>query len=237
MRSNSKRQSFSGVKIAVSVLDVDFRRLEEALKRIEKGKPDFFHLDIMDGHFVPNISFGPALVKTIRRITDLPLESHLMVSEPLKFIKPFAQAGSDLITVHCEAKQFQQALKEIKSYGLKAGIALNPETSLERIKNFLDKVDLVLVMSVHPGFGGQKLIKRTLPKLKNLRKIISPKWKCKIEIDGGINLDNAEGIISAGADILVVGAYISRTKNPAQTLTHLRKKLQSAGVGRIKIRG
>ena len=198
------------IKISPSILSADFSKLGKEIQDLEKAKADLIHIDVMDGHFVPNITIGPEVIKKLRRYTSLPFDVHLMIAPVDNFIKNFAEAGADIITIHPEAtNNLSESIKKIKSYGKKAGVSLNPETTIDKVLPVLNMIDLVLVMSVHPGFGGQKFIKETLDKVKILRKEIDiKKIKTEIEIDGGINFDNSKLAIAAGVDILVSGTTI-----------------------------
>ena len=200
----------SNVKISPSILSADFSKLGDEIQNLERAKADLIHIDVMDGHFVPNITIGPEVIKNLRKFTKLPFDVHLMISPVHKFIKNFAEAGADIITIHPEAtNDLEASIKEISSYNKKAGVSLNPGTDVKKVLPFLDKIDLVLIMSVNPGFGGQKFIKETLEKVKILRKEIdSKKLKTQIEIDGGINFENAKLAIDAGINILVSGTTI-----------------------------
>ena len=201
------------IKISPSILSADFSMLGDEIKNLEKAKADLIHIDVMDGHFVPNITIGPEVINKLRKYTSLPFDVHLMISPVHNFIKNFADAGADIITIHPEAtNDLENSIKKIKSYNKKVGISLNPETSLDKLNNVLDKIDLVLIMSVNPGFGGQKFIENTLNKIKELRlKIDQLKLKVEIEVDGGINFKNSKSIIKAGADILVSGTTIFKS--------------------------
>lgn len=210
------------IKLSPSILSADFSKLGEQIKLVEPYS-DYLHIDVMDGHFVPNITIGVPVVASIKKITKLPLDVHLMISEPEKFIESFANAGADLITVHAEVIKNAEIFDKIKSFGKQAGISLNPETSLRKIEKYLDKVDMVLVMSVNPGFSGQGFIDVT-EKIKELRKKMP---KLDIEIDGGINLQNAEKVIKAGANILVTGNAIFKAENPAETAKKFKELLDS----------
>ena len=180
------------------------------IQDLEKAKADLIHIDVMDGHFVPNITIGPEVINKLRKYTSLPFDVHLMISPVNNFIKSFAEAGADIITIHPEATDdLAGSIKKIKSYNKKAGVSLNPETSIEKVLPVLNLIDLVLVMSVNPGFGGQKFMPETLEKVKILRKEIdAKKLKVQIEIDGGINFENSKTAIQAGVDILVSGTTI-----------------------------
>ena len=198
------------IKISPSILSADFSKLGREIQDLEEAKADLIHIDVMDGHFVPNITIGPEVISKLRKYTSLPFDVHLMISPVHKFIKNFAEAGADIITVHPEATDdLVDTIKEIKSYNKKIGISLNPETPVEKVLPFLNSIDLVLIMSVNPGFGGQKFIEATLEKVKILRKEIDlKKLKVQIEIDGGINFNNAKIAKKAGVDILVSGTTI-----------------------------
>ena len=200
----------ASIKIAPSILSADFSKLGNEIQNLEKAEADLIHIDVMDGHFVPNITIGPGVIKKLRKYTSLPFDVHLMISPVHNFIKNFADAGADIITIHPEAtNDLVSSIKKIKSYNKKAGVSLNPETSLDKVMPVLNLIDLVLVMSVNPGFGGQKFIKEVLEKIKILRKEIdSKKLKTQIEIDGGINFENAKMAKEAGVDILVSGTTI-----------------------------
>ena len=200
----------TSIKISPSILSADFSKLGNEIKNLEKAEADLIHIDVMDGHFVPNITIGPGVIKKLRKYTSLPFDVHLMISPVHNFIKNFADAGADIITIHPEAtSDLVSSIKKIKSYNKKAGVSLNPETSLDKVMPVLNLIDLVLVMSVNPGFGGQKFIKESLEKIKILRKEIdSKKLKTQIEIDGGINFENAKMAKEAGVDILVSGTTI-----------------------------
>jgi len=198
------------VKISPSILSADFSKLGLEIQNLEKAKADYIHIDVMDGHFVPNITIGPEVINKLRKYTSLPFDVHLMISPVHNFIKNFADAGADIITIHPEATDdLTSSIKEIKSLNKKVGISLNPETSVNKVLPVLNTIDLVLVMSVNPGFGGQKFMKENLEKVKILRKEIdSNKLKTEIEIDGGINFENAKIAKEAGVDILVSGTTI-----------------------------
>ena len=198
------------IKISPSILSADFSKLGSEIQNLEKGGADFIHIDVMDGHFVPNITIGPDVISKLRKYTSLPFDVHLMISPVDNFIKKFSDAGADIITIHPEAtNNIKDSIKKIKSCNKKVGISLNPETTVNKVFPVLNMIDLVLVMSVNPGFGGQKFIEKTLEKVKILRKKIdSKKLKVQIEIDGGINFENAKMAKAAGIDILVSGTTI-----------------------------
>ena len=200
----------SNIKISPSILSADFSKLGSEIQDLEKAKADLIHIDVMDGHFVPNITIGPEVISKLRKYTSLPFDVHLMISPVDNFIKDFAEAGADIITIHPEAtNDLVNSIKKIKSYNKKVGISLNPETSVKEALTVLNLIDLVLIMSVNPGFGGQKFIKKTLEKVKILKKEIdSKKLKTQIEIDGGINFENAKIAKEAGVNIIVSGTTI-----------------------------
>ena len=203
------------IKISPSILSADFSKLGSEIQNLEKAKADLIHIDVMDGHFVPNITIGPEVISKLRKYTSLPFDVHLMISPVDNFIKNFAEAGADIITIHPEATDnLENSIKKIKSFKKKVGVSLNPETPVEKVLPVLKLIDLVLIMSVNPGFGGQKFIKETLEKVKILRKEIdSKKYITEIEIDGGINFKNAKMAKESGVDILVSGTTIFKENN------------------------
>jgi ribulose-phosphate 3-epimerase len=211
------------IQISPSILSADFSKLGSEIENLEKAGADLIHIDVMDGHFVPNITIGPDVINKLRKYTSLPFDVHLMIAPVNEFIKNFALAGADIITIHPEAtNDLAKTIEKIKSYNKKVGISLNPETPIDKVLPFLNLIDLVLVMSVNPGFGGQKFIKKTLEKVKLLRKEIdSKKLKVKIEIDGGINFENAKMAREAGVNILVSGTTIFKENNG-----NLKKNIQ-----------
>lgn len=198
------------IKIAPSLLSADFANLKEEIKKVEKGGADYLHLDVMDGMFVPNITFGAPVIKKLRKITELPFDVHLMIEKPERFIKDFVDAGANIITVHQEATtHLHRTIQEIKSYGVKAGVSLNPATSLETLEYVLEDLDLILIMTVNPGFGGQSFIKSMENKIKSLRKIIDERnLDIILQVDGGVKLSNAVEIHNYGVDLLVAGSDI-----------------------------
>ena len=216
------------VKISPSILSADFGKLGNEIQDLEKAGADFIHIDVMDGHFVPNITIGPDVINKLRKYTSLPFDVHLMISPVDDFIKNFAEAGADIITIHPEAtNDLISSIKKIKSYNKRAGVSLNPETSVDKALSVLNIIDLVLIMSVNPGFGGQKFIEKTLEKVKILRKEIdSKKLKTQIEIDGGINFENSNMAIAAGIDILVSGTTIFKENGG-----NLKKNIQLLKTG------
>jgi len=200
----------SSIKIAPSILSADFGQLGSEIKRLEKAGADMIHIDVMDGHFVPNLTVGPPVIKALRKYTKLPFDVHLMISPVHKYIKDYAEAGADIITIHPEATDnLQESIKHIKKFGKKVGVSLNPNTQIDIIEKLLVEINLVLIMSVHPGFAGQKFIPNVLDKIKELKKIKDKKnLNFDIEVDGGINFDNSKLVIEAGANILVSGTTI-----------------------------
>jgi ribulose-phosphate 3-epimerase len=211
-------------KLAPSILDVDFTCLERELRKIESGGVDLLHLDIMDGNFVPNISFGPKIVESIKRITSLPLEVHLMIEKPENHINSFINAGGDIIIVHYEtSKHLDRLIQTINDADVKSGIALNPATPLGVIEYLISKIDFLLLMTVNPGFGGQKFIPEMIDKIKKARKIIDNQKKpISLEVDGGINLDNISKVMKAGVEIIVIGQLISKSTNPEMTIKKIK---------------
>ena len=208
-------------------MSADFSRLGEEVRAVEAAGADVIHVDVMDGHFVPNITIGPVVVEGLKKITALPLDTHLMIEEPDRYIEAFAQAGSDWITVHSEVcKDLRQTIKRIRELKARPGVVINPETSLKVLDSVLEEIDLVLIMSVNPGFGGQGFIPSILDKIENLRKTIDRnQYSIEIEVDGGIKLDNIEGVAKAGGDIFVLGTGIFKTGNYRETIRQLRKRI------------
>ncbi|MBU1007335.1 MAG: ribulose-phosphate 3-epimerase [Candidatus Omnitrophica bacterium] len=230
------------ILIAPSILSADFAKLKEEIKKIEASGADLIHIDVMDGHFVPNVTIGPPVVKAIKKCSRLPLDVHLMIESPHKFIKEFSDAGSDIITIHAEAygsgpkgqnsdikkgsslavseideSRVKEVLNKIKALGRKCGLSLNPDTPF-CVKNVLSEIDMILIMSVHPGFGGQEFISGVIPKIKEARRF----YKGDIEVDGGINDENVRSVIDAGANIIVAGSYFFSAKDPKEAVRKLR---------------
>ena len=218
----------ANIKISPSILSADFSKLGNQIQDLEKAEADLIHIDVMDGHFVPNITIGPEVISKLRKYTILPFDVHLMISPVNNFIKSFAEAGADIITIHPEATDnLLDSIKKIKTYKKKVGVSLNPETSVDEVLPILNLIDVVLVMSVNPGFGGQKFIEKTLEKVKILRKEIDSKsFKTQIEIDGGINFETAKMAREAGADILVSGTTIFKENGG-----NLKKNIQLLRTG------
>ena len=218
----------SSIKISPSILSADFSKLGNEIKDLEKAGADLIHIDVMDGHFVPNITIGPEVIHKLRKYTSLPFDVHLMISPVNNFIKNFAEAGADIITIHPEATDnLISSIEKIKSYNKKVGISLNPETSVDEVLPVLNLIDLILVMSVNPGFEGQKFIENTLNKVKLLRQEIdNKKLNTQIEIDGGINFENSKKVIQAGVNILVSGTTIFKENGG-----NLKKNIQLLRTG------
>jgi len=203
------------IKISPSILSANFSQLGNEIKRLEDGGADMIHIDVMDGHFVPNLTIGPTVIKALRNYTKLPFDVHLMISPVHKYIKDYAEAGANIITIHPEATDnLQESIEHIKKFGKKVGVSLNPNTQIDIIEKLLVEINLVLIMSVHPGFAGQKFIPNVLNKIKELKKIKDEKnLNFDIEVDGGINFDNSKLVIEAGANILVSGTTIFKNNN------------------------
>lgn len=211
-------------KIAPSILSADFLRLGEEIKSAEEAGADMLHIDIMDGHFVPNITIGPSIVNAIKKVTILPLDVHLMIEEPDKYLRTFVEAGANILTVHYEATlHLHRTIQWIKDSGVKAGVSINPATPIWTLESIISEVDLILVMSVNPGFGGQEFIPHSIDKIKQLKKlIVEKKLNTLIEVDGGINLDNAEQVMDAGADIIVMGTAFFNSKDYGKVIKEFR---------------
>jgi ribulose-phosphate 3-epimerase len=203
------------IKISPSILSADFSELGNEIKRLEKGGADMIHVDVMDGHFVPNLTIGPPVIKALKKNSKIPFDVHLMISPVHKYIEDYSNAGADIITIHPEGTDdLKSSILKIKELNKKAGVSLNPETNIDVILNELDKIDLILIMSVNPGFGGQKFMPEVLTKIKQLKKIRDErKLDFDIEIDGGINFENSKKAIEAGANILVSGTTVFKSNN------------------------
>lgn len=213
------------IKLAPSILSADFARLLEDVKKVEKAGCEYLHIDVMDGHFVPNITLGPGIVKSLRKDVNMVFDAHLMIQNPDQYIKEFVDAGCDMIVVHQEAcAHLHRTIQNIKSYGIKAGVALNPATPVETIKHILEDVDMVLIMTVNPGFGGQSFIEGMLDKIKELKSLIDSKGlKVDIQVDGGIKPDNVEKVVKAGANVIVAGSAIFNSEDIPTTVELFRK--------------
>ncbi len=203
------------IQISPSILSADFSQLGNEIRRLEEGGADLIHVDVMDGHFVPNLTIGPPVIKNLRKYTKLPFDVHLMISPVHEYIKNYAEAGADIITIHPEAtKNLKESISLIKKFGKKVGVSLNPDTEIKTLIDEIEDIDLVLVMSVNPGFGGQKFMPEVLNKIRELRKLKDKdQYKFYIEVDGGINFSNSKIILEAGADILVSGTTIFKENN------------------------
>lgn len=214
--------------IAPSVLAADFSCLQKDFDMVNSSRADWFHVDVMDGRFVPNISFGMDIIKTMKKMASKPLDVHLMIVEPEKYIEAFRAAGADVITVHYEAcPHLHRTMQQIKATGAKAGVALNPHTPVSLLEDLIEDIDLVCLMSVNPGFGGQKFIYQTIPKIKKLKALIETRnANTLIEIDGGVGLQNAGVLIEAGADVLVAGSAVFHAENPVETIGRLKDILK-----------
>jgi ribulose-phosphate 3-epimerase len=217
-------------KISPSILSADFSRLGEEIKAVEKAGADYIHIDVMDGHFVPNISVGPFIVKTVRKLTNLPLDVHLMITDPDRYIDDFIDAGSNILTVHVEAAtHLHRTVTHIKERGIKAGVSLNPSTPLSSLDQILEYLDMVLIMSVNPGFGGQKFIDSIIPKIESMRAMIDKnKLETELNVDGGININNIEEIAAAGANVFVSGSGIYGTPNYKETISLMKDLIRKA---------
>lgn len=213
------------MKIAISLLGADFSRLASEVRRLEKGGCDLFHLDVMDGHFVSNITFGPVIVKAIDSLTDLPLDVHLMMEEPEKYLETFVDAGADYLALHIEVDAASpRVFRQIRDLGAKPGVVLNPTTPLSSLEEVIPEVDYVVVMTVNPGFGGQDFIREVLPKIADLKSMVDKAGReVEIEVDGGVNLDTAPLVVNAGATMLVCGSAIFHARDPARVIRDLKK--------------
>ena len=217
-------------RIAPSILSADFSRLGEEVKAVEACGVDLIHCDVMDGHFVPNITIGPMVIKALRRTTELPLDVHLMIEKPERYIKEFIEAGSNMLTIHIEATtHLQRHIQHIKEQGIKAGVSLNPSTPLDDLDFILSEVDFILIMTVNPGFGGQKFLRSMLPKIRRLREMIDQRHlSVDIEVDGGIGVDNIKDVAQAGAEIFVAGQAIFGSGDYRKTIQEMRERIKDS---------
>lgn len=215
------------MKISPSILSADFANLERDIRIVEEGGADYIHVDVMDGHFVPNITLGPNIVSAIRPVTKLPLDCHLMIENPEKYIEDFAKAGADIITVHAESTpHIHRAIQMIKNTGVRAGVVLNPGTPVAAVEYVLSECDMVLVMTVNPGFGGQSFIPETLKKIEKLKQLKEANhYHYEIEVDGGIVPETAKQCKQAGADVFVAGSYVYNAEDPQKQIQHLKEAL------------
>jgi ribulose-phosphate 3-epimerase len=214
-------------KIAPSILSADFSRLGDEVRAVERGGADVIHVDVMDGHFVPNITIGPLVVQGLKKLTSLPLDVHLMIENPEQYIEAFAQVGSDWITFHAEACSHpKRVIKKIRQLNVRPGVVLKPATPLKTLFPLLEDLDLVLIMSVNPGFGGQSFIPSTLKKIARLKKLIDEnRYPLEIEVDGGVKIENIREVSKAGGDVFVVGTGIFKTDNYGETIKNLREEI------------
>ncbi len=213
------------VRIAPSLLSADFSNLSQVVRRLEKGGIDLLHLDVMDGHFVPNITFGPLIVKAVDAVTELPLDVHLMIESPHRHIESFVEAGADYLSLHIEADEVSpQLLAQVREMGVRPGVALNPETPLSLLEDVLPEVDYILVMTVNPGYGGQSLMREVLPKIGELRRRLDEAGlQIEIEVDGGVNLETAPLVVREGAELLVCGSAILLANDPLKVIRDLKR--------------
>lgn len=216
------------MKIAPSILSADYSKLGEDIKKLERCDIDIIHIDVMDGHFVPNLTIGPVVVRAIRNKTKMKFDTHLMIENPLSIIDSFIDAGSDIITVHAEIEDYRNALQKIRDSGIKCGLALNPETSFSKIKDDMNEIDVVVIMTVNPGFAGKKFIPEVIPKITETKRYIEKyKLKVLVEVDGGIKDTNAGIVVKAGADIIVSGSFVFKN-NIEKNISKLRTAIKNA---------
>ncbi|TEU18810.1 MAG: ribulose-phosphate 3-epimerase [Anaerolineales bacterium] len=218
------------IKIAPSILSADFTRLGEQVAEAEAAGADYIHIDVMDGHFVPNITVGPLVVRAVRRVTSLPLDVHLMIEAPERYLATFAKAGAGVLTVHVETcPHLHRTVQQIKELGIKAGVSINPATPLGSLEEILEYVDLILLMTVNPGFGGQTFIERSLSRIRRLREMLKARGlRAELEVDGGINAETAPRVVAAGANVLVAGAAIFGAKEGVvEAVRRIRESLQT----------
>ena len=211
--------------IAPSLLSADFSNLKKDIVMVNESEADWFHLDIMDGHFVPNISFGVPVVKSIKKYAKKKLDVHLMIKNPQDYIEKFIEIGADILTIHVEAckQNTSQVLKEIRERNIKAGLAINPNTDYKVIEDYINLIDMVCLMGVYPGFGGQKIIDSTFQRCRGIREIIIKNGeKCYLEVDGGVTLENSKELLESGADVLVAGSYVFNSENPKKSISVLK---------------
>lgn len=215
------------VKLAPSMLSANFARLEEEIQAVEKAGADLLHVDVMDGHFVPNITIGPLVVKAVKKVTSLPLDVHLMISDPSRFVQEFVDAGSDILVVHAEAcTHLHRTVQQIKDLGIRAGVALNPHQPIDVLEYVLEDLDQIVVMSVNPGFGGQSFIQGVLPKISRIKEMVQAKnLNISIEVDGGVKIENAKRVVQAGADVLVAGSAVFGTDDYVDTISRFRREI------------
>jgi ribulose-phosphate 3-epimerase len=219
------------VRIAPSILSANFAMLGEDIRRVEEAGAQLIHVDVMDGHFVPNITIGPLVVKSIRKATKLPLDVHLMISDPDKYIPAFAEAGADVLTIHAEATvHLDRTLNFVRSQKLGVGVSINPATPISSVQHVLGLADMLLIMTVNPGFGGQKFIPYTLEKIREARQMIENRgYQCAIEVDGGIDTETLPGVVRAGAEVLVAGSAIFHAPDPARKIKEMLEIAASVG--------
>jgi ribulose-phosphate 3-epimerase len=218
------------IKIAPSILSADFTRLGEQVAEAEAAGADSIHVDVMDGHFVPNITVGPLVVRAVRRVTRLPLSVHLMIEAPERYLAAFAEAGADALTVHVETcPHLHRTVQQIKELGARAGVSINPATPLVSLEEILEYIDLILLMTVNPGFGGQRFIESSLPKIRRLREMLTARaLRAELEVDGGINAETAPRVVAAGANVLVAGeAIFGAREGVAEAIREIRKSIQT----------